>query len=196
MNTIFNMIRLSARYLVCALAFAGSSGQSYAEETSPDMQMHEQFFETVKSFCGARFEGEMTFPVDGQDSFAGKLLVANVAECTEEVVRIPFIVGEDQSRTWIISKHAGSLQLKHDHRHPDGTPDEVTMYGGMATSGGSARSLSFAADAHTAEIIPAARTNVWSIKFNPQGDQLTYHLERNSAPRFTAVLNLVQAPHP
>jgi hypothetical protein len=23
------------------------------------------------------------------------------------------------------------LQLKHDHRHEDGTPDEVTMYGGV-----------------------------------------------------------------
>jgi hypothetical protein len=80
--------------------------------------------------------------------------------------------------------------LKHDHRHEDGTPDEVTMYGGMAMAGGTPLSLSFAADDHTAKLIPAAKTNVWTISLNEQADQLTYHLDRNSAPRFTAVLAL------
>ena len=41
------------------------------------------------------------------------------------------MVGEDRSRTWIVSVLSdGRLRLKHDHRHEDGEPDAITMYGG------------------------------------------------------------------
>ena len=146
------------------------------------------FFDSLSSLCDQRFEGEMTFPTEGQDSFAGKKLVANIASCTNTEIRIPFHVGEDHSRTWIISKTEAGLELKHDHRHHDGTPDEINMYGGLAGSNGSAARQSFFADAHTATIIPEARTNVWTISLSEDKSSLTYHLERNSAPRFTAKL--------
>ena len=133
----------------------------------------------------------MTFPRDGQDSFAGKLLVANFDQCDENQLRVPFLVGKDSSRTWIFSRIEGGLQLKHDHRHPDGTPDEVNMYGGMANDSGTSLSQSFEADQHTAEVIPAASTNVWTVSLNLSGSELSYHLERNAAPRFTAVLKRV-----
>lgn len=148
----------------------------------------EQFLATLRNLCGARFEGVMTFPADPQHDFAGKQLVATVASCSGTEVRVPFVVGEDRSRTWIISRVAGGLQLKHDHRHADGTPDSVTMYGGMATATGTSRAQSFAADAHTAALIPAAVTNVWTIALAADGSSLTYHLERDARPRFTAVL--------
>jgi hypothetical protein len=152
----------------------------------------DQFFTTLKGLCGARFEGAMTFPAEGQDDFAGKLLVANVASCSDVEVRIPFLVGEDRSRTWIFSRTDRGLQLKHDHRHADGTPDAVTMYGGMASVTGTPLVQSFAADADTAKLIPAAVTNVWTVSLSADGTSLTYHLERNAQPRFTAVLKRVQ----
>lgn len=155
---------------------------SYADETQ------DQYFDNLSALCGATFEGAMTFPVEGQDSFAGKLLVAEFESCTEDEIRVPFLVGEDASRTWVFSKIDGGLQLKHDHRHADGTPDEVTMYGGIANSEGSELKQSFEADAYTAELIPAAVTNVWNVSLNADRTVLTYHLERNAAPRFTAVL--------
>ena len=74
---------------------------------------------------------------------------------------------------------------------PDGTPDEVNMYGGMANDSGTSLSQSFEADQHTAEVIPAASTNVWTVSLNLSGSELSYHLERNAAPRFTAVLKRV-----
>ncbi len=146
------------------------------------------FFNKLSSLCKQRFEGEMTFPTEGQDSFAGKLLVAEVNSCNDDEIRVPFHVGEDQSRTWIISKTTNGLQLKHDHRHEDGTPDEINMYGGLAGNSGSSLSQSFAADAHTASIIPAAKTNVWTITLSDDGESFRYHLERHNAPRFTAEL--------
>lgn len=151
----------------------------------------DQFFATLKGLCGARFEGAMTFPADGQDDFAGKRLVAHVASCSDEEIRVPFLVGEDRSRTWVFSRPDGGLQLKHDHRHADGTPDEVTMYGGMASTTGTPLAQSFAADAHTAKLIPAAATNVWTVSLSADGTLLTYHLERDAKPRFTAVLRKI-----
>lgn len=152
----------------------------------------DQFFAALKGLCGARFEGVKTFPTDSTDSFAGKLLVAIVASCNDVEIRVPFLVGEDRSRTWVFSRVAGGLQLKHDHRHVDGTPDAVSMYGGMARATGTPLAQSFAADAYTATLIPAAVANVWSVSLSDDGSSLTYHLERDAKPRFTAVLKRVR----
>ena len=179
--------KIKIGFLSLILSFFVLSSPSYALEWSNQ----NQYFEGLKALCGARFEGEMTFPKDGQDSFAGKLLVATFDQCDEDQLRVPFLVGKDRSRTWIFSRIEGGLQLKHDHRHEDGTPDEVNMYGGMANDSGTSLSQSFEADEHTAEVIPAASTNVWTVSLDPSGEELTYHLERNAAPRFTAVLRRV-----
>ena len=149
------------------------------------------FFNALSKLCGQRYEGKMTFPTEGQDSFSGKRLVATLDTCTDTQIRIPFHVGEDHSRTWIVSKTEHGLQLKHDHRHEDGTPDEINMYGGLAGNTGSALSQSFAADDHTATIIPAATTNIWSMTLSEDTMSFTYHLERHNAPRFTAELTKV-----
>ena len=151
----------------------------------------EKFFDSIAKMCGARFEGAMTYPESGQDDFAGKLLIAHITSCNTEELKIAFSVGKDDSRTWIISKTSNGLQLKHDHRHKDGTPHEINMYGGITLNMGDPLSQSFAADKHTASIIPEAATNVWTITFNQELNQMTYYLERNTAPRFKAVLEKV-----
>lgn len=162
-----------------------------SKENSETILTHELFFDNMVRLCGQRYEGKMTYPVDGQDSFAGKLLVADFQTCSDTHIKIPFAVGENRSRTWIISKTSNGLQLKHDHRHEDGTPDKINLYGGNTVDAGSALSQSFHADEHTQKIIPEASTNVWTISFNENTDELIYHLERHQKPRFTAVLNLV-----
>ncbi|MGZ8321091.1 MAG: hypothetical protein ACXWVD_18470 [Telluria sp.] len=146
------------------------------------------FFANLGALCGATFEGASVFPRDPGDAFAGKKLVAHVATCSADEIRVPFIVGEDRSRTWVIRKSAQGLELKHDHRHADGTPDELTMYGGMANGAGSAHAQSFAADAYTAKLIPAASTNVWTLSLSPDGKTMSYFLERDGKPRFKAEL--------
>lgn len=147
-----------------------------------------QFFARLAAMCGATFEGASVFPRDAGDAFAGKKLVAHVASCTENEVRVPFIVGADRSRTWVFRKTAAGLELKHDHRHEDGTPDEQTMYGGMASDKGSGSAQSFEADAYTAKLIPAASTNVWTVTLAPDGKSMSYYLERDARPRFRAEL--------
>lgn len=175
---------LKKTLLLLSLVFASSSLQ--AEQSA------HQFFDSLSGLCGSQYIGEMTFPTDGQDSFKGKTLVADLTECNEQEIRVPFIVGEDQSRTWVFTKTDSGLRLKHDHRHKDGSPDEITNYGGDANGRGSRLSQSFPADAFTQQLIPEASTNVWTVSFSEDLSTLTYHLERHAMPRFTAVLRKAQ----
>ncbi|NNE04361.1 MAG: hypothetical protein HKN15_01370 [Xanthomonadales bacterium] len=147
------------------------------------------FFERISSLCGARFTGQATFPEDPGDAFRDQELVAHIEQCEADEIRIPFHVGEDRSRTWILSRVEGGLQLKHDHRHADGTPDEVTMYGGTTQHSGSDLRQSFPADVHTAMLIPEASTNEWFLELSEHATRLTYYLERHGQPRFEAVLH-------
>lgn len=149
----------------------------------------DDFFAALQAQCGARYVGASRFPPDPNHDFAGKVLVAEIKSCQPDEIRIPFAVGEDRSRTWILRREADGLSWKHDHRHADGSPDAVTMYGGMATAGGTALQQAFAADAYTAALLPAAATNVWTVTLAADGSTLTYHLARHGQPRYEAVLH-------
>ena len=149
---------------------------------------HAAFFGKLSALCGAVYEGASVFPQDPADQFAGKKLVATIASCKADEIRIPFVVGADRSRTWLIRRGAEGLTLAHDHRHEDGTPDKQTMYGGLASAPGSALSQSFLADTYTAKLIPAAVTNVWTLTLSPDASKMTYYLERDGKPRFKAEL--------
>jgi len=106
----------------------------------------------------------------------------HVRQCAPAEIRIPFQVGANRSRTWIITRTADGLRLKHDHRHEDGSSDPVTLYGGDTRDAGSASRQEFHADAHTASLIPAARTNIWTIEVLP-GDRFAYALRREGTDR-------------
>ncbi|MEM9300553.1 MAG: alpha/beta fold hydrolase [Pseudomonadota bacterium] len=169
-----------------AWLLATSFATSILAEESP---VSDTFFDQLNQLCGARFVGESVFPEDPGDAFRGQQLVAEFSHCDGNQVRIPFAVGEDRSRTWILTRQEdGGLLFKHDHRHADGTPDEITNYGGFAAGPGSPLSQSFPADAFTAELIPEAATNVWTLIVSADGTELTYDLTRRGAPRFRAIL--------
>jgi hypothetical protein len=164
--------------------------QSKATTPTPVLRPNQQaFFDQISSMCGARFEGEAVYPEDPGDAWRDQLLVAVIETCDADEIRIPLKVGKDTSRTWVLTRTASGLQLKHDHRHADGTPDEVTLYGGVATEAGAHLSQSFPADSYTAELMPEAATNEWFLDLSGDGQQLTYYLERHGKPRFKAVLH-------
>ena len=148
------------------------------------------FFEELETLCGSRFVGEMTFPLEGQDSFKDKILVAEIAECAEKQLKIPFSVGDDKSRTWIVSRIDAGLRLKHKHLLKDGTVDPVSNYGGDTLEPGTILSQSFPADDYTKALIPEAASNVWTLSLSEDLTTLTYHLERHGKARFTAVLRI------
>lgn len=153
----------------------------------------DSFFEHMASFCGETFSGHEV-PVGGNPArFEGQLMTATVASCEANELRMPFVIGDDHSRTWVLTRSDdGALTLKHDHRHEDGTPDEVTNYGGTAPKPTSAWRVSFPADAFTAELIPEAAGNVWTLILDPKTGGLTYDLKRDGKDRFRATLYQAQ----
>ena len=140
------------------------------------------FWKSLQPLCGKAFEGRVIEAPPGDTTFADKRLVMHVRTCGPDAVRIPFHVGDDRSRTWVITRPGGSLRLKHDHRHEDGSEDKITQYGGDARDGGSAERVEFGADAHTVSLIPEAKTNVWTIELVP-GRHFVYALRREGTDR-------------
>lgn len=142
----------------------------------------DQFFANLSALCGQSFEGRVV-TTDARDAaFASQRLVMHVRECSATEIRAPFHVGDDRSRTWVITRTGAGLRLKHDHRHQDGEEDVLTQYGGDTISEGTAARQEFPADEHSralfiAQNIPLSAANIWAIEVHP-GSAFVYELRR------------------
>ena len=152
--------------------------------------IQKQFLSSLKPYCGNSYEGKTIFPVDETDPFHGKTLKIHFTGCSRNEYRIPFQVGDDRSRTWILTADNKTLTLKHDHRHADSSPDSVTMYGGVSRDPKNALNQLFPADPYTASLIPAAATNEWNLVLSNDGRTLSYILKRHNKLRFHADFDL------
>lgn len=154
------------------------SNFSSAQPVAPQ----QQFFNHIKAYCGQAFAGKVIKSNASDKSMLSQSLIMHVRECSETQIKVPFHVGDDRSRTWVISKTSEGLQLKHDHRHQDGSADKITMYGGSTNEAGSARAQSFPADEHSktmfvANNMTASVANTWLIEIVP-GKVYRYGLQR------------------
>lgn len=140
----------------------------------------DDFLQALRTRCGQAFEGRLINPQPADSAMLGQRLVMHVRGCGD-TVRVPFHVGANRSRTWVFTRTATGVRLKHDHRHEDGSADAVTQYGGDARPGGTAGRMAFAADSLTKAMIPAARTNVWTVEVTP--GLFVYQLEREGTSR-------------
>ena len=170
--------------LATALALAtGACASASPPDTGTSPQ--QAFFANVSALCGKAYVGRILADrpaPTGADPFAGKPLVMHVRECSGDTIRIPFHVGDDRSRTWVLSRTADDLRLKHDHRHEDGSADAVTMYGGDTVDTGTPLRQQFPVDAEsqamfTREGRSVSNTNVWAMEVLPQRS-FVYELAR------------------
>jgi hypothetical protein len=153
-------------------------GSSNSTDTDPQLV----FWASLQSLCGKAFEGSVVENDPPDPSFEGRLLTMHVRECDLAEVRIPFTVGDDRSRSWVVTPTAAGLRLKHDHRHEDGSEDEITQYGGETRGRGTDTSQDFAADGYTSNLVPSAATNVWTIEVWPDS-LFAYALRREGSER-------------
>ena len=122
----------------------------------------QEFWQNLQKQCGKSFEGVVTEGASN-DTFKDKKLIMHVRNCAEKTIRIPFFVGDDKSRIWVLTYENDRIQLKHEHSHQDGSEDKVSQYGGVTTNSGSPKLQFFPADQETCKMIPAAAANVWWI---------------------------------
>ncbi len=163
---------------------------------------NDQFFNTLSELCGQSFQGQV-ISNDPQDAdWAKETLTMHVRDCSATDIKIPLHVGENRSRTWIVFRTDSGLRLKHDHRHEDGTPDAVTMYGGDTAETGTATQQAFPVDDFSIamferEGLAASVQNTWTITLDP-GESFTYALSRPNR-EFRAKFDLtnpVETPPP
>lgn len=141
-----------------------------AQQPAPlvSIDTHDKFFAAIGKHCGKAYGGRVKVDNEPGGGFADKKLVMHVRKCAPNQLQIPFHVGDDASRTWLITKTGSGLSLKHDHRHKDGTFDESTMYGGHTLDAGWAQVQSFPADQYSKELfvklgIPQSAGNTWQM---------------------------------
>jgi hypothetical protein len=178
------------RFSIVATLFLLLCSASSIIDARQATQSQSDFFHNFRKLCGQTFEGVTQFPDNPDHPLVGKRLLITIDSCSAKEIRIPFQVGDDKSRTWILKLDHKGLLFKHDHRHADGTPDEVTMYGGWAATDGTAYRQRFPADEDTRKLIPEAATNVWMIEIDRKKQELVYYLERHKEGRYRAVFNL------
>ncbi|KAF1719754.1 hypothetical protein [Pseudoxanthomonas wuyuanensis] len=166
----------------------------------------DRFLAALAQHCGQAFAGRIvaneprpTTP----DAFEGRALVMHVRGCDEPTreLRVPFHVGDDRSRTWVLTRTADGLRLKHDHRHEDGSEDALTMYGGETTVAGTAQRQEFPVDAESVALferegLTASLTNVWAMEIEPDR-RFVYELSRPGGRLFKVEFDLAtQVPLP
>lgn len=136
-------------------------------------------FAALTARCGEAYEGvlaEGTEPSDAE--FASGRMVMHIRDCTDEEIRMPFQIGEDRSRTWVLTRLEDRVRLKHIHRHEDGHEDAVSRYGGETVPGDDGLALAFFADAYTAELLPVSGRNIWVMSHAGDGSWFEYQLLR------------------
>ena len=142
-------------------------------ETAEPASPQDQFWQALSTHCGNAYQGALVSDDAADADMQGADMVMHVRECSDEQISVPFHIREqgkewDRSRTWVFTRTADGLRLKHDHRHEDGESDAVTMYGGDTADAGTEALQSFPVDAESIamfkrEGLDVSVTNVWSV---------------------------------
>lgn len=196
------MTRLARSVLI--LPLAASLAACASLDPGPDRSKGTRadvFLSRIARHCGQAFEGRIVAnePRPAKpDAFDGKTLTMHVRGCDDPArqLRIPFHVGDDRSRTWVLTRTGNGLRLEHDHRHADGQPDAVTMYGGEAADGGSAERQAFPVDAGSVAMfrnagLDASVRNVWAMEIEPSR-RFVYELGRPDGRLFRVEFDLTR----
>jgi hypothetical protein len=141
----------------------------------------DRFWAALTASCGGAYAGGLTLEPPGDEMLTGtEALVVHFRGCTADTVRAAFHIEKeaegrwDRSRTWVFIRSPAGLELRHDHRHEDGTPDTGTWYGGHTADPGSATRQEFvfterrAADGSVlgwrVEIVPGERYTYGTVR--------------------------------
>lgn len=198
MNILKPTLIATAAWLIASCASSSYAPLSQHAAIEPA----DGFLAAIARHCGQAFAGRVVAnepKPSTPDAFEGKPLIMHVRGCDEprKQLRIPFHVGDDRSRTWVLTRTPQGLQLKHDHRHEDGSPDATTMYGGNTVDAGTATRQAFPVDVESIamfqrEGLTASVTNTWAMEIVP-GQRFVYELSRPNGRLFRVEFDLTQS---
>lgn len=170
--TLFALALLTAACGAPAPRDGNATGAERALHSTPHPA--DEFLTRIRQHCGQTFAGTIVAndPQPENDPFVGKALRMHVRDCGQLELQIPFAVGDDRSRTWLLTRTPEGLRLKHDHRHEDGTEDALTMYGGETTTPGTPERQEFPVDDFSKALflregLSVSVTNTWAMEIVP-----------------------------
>ncbi len=187
MQKSFKLLILASFALI--ISSCGSTGNAEYGSTL-EIPEEKEFFNNLATLCGESFSGRQVYIAEGRESWENKDFVMHVTVCEDNRIYIPFHLDDDHSRTWMFLAEEGRLRFRHDHRHPDGTPEEVTMYGGYASGSGTGFKQDFPADDYTCETLPTACGAVWRVELSDDLSLFSYSLLDHGTLLFTAEFDL------
>lgn len=186
---------ITLRTLLAAALCALLPGSPHAQEPA-GLHPADAFMARLAQHCGEAFAGRILVnePPQAEDAFGGRALIMHIRECGEDEIKVPFHVGDDHSRTWVLTRGEQGLRLKHDHRHEDGSDHRVTWYGGDTASAGSPLRQEFPVGAASVDLflregLEASTVNVWAMEIEP-GERFLYELSRPTGRLFRVEFDL------
>jgi DNA-dependent RNA polymerase auxiliary subunit epsilon len=214
----------AAQLLICMLLLSGCSDDSPTRDTTPTdtpavpdapaarapaapaqpppppPSVQDQYWQALTTLCGKAYAGYLTVGTEpGDRDFGEAEMTMHVRDCSESEIRIPFHVGPNRSRTWIVRRDGDGFTLKHHHRDESGAVAEPHDYGGRTAGPGSIKRQEFVVDEATRTKLPETRYNVWAIDVVP-GRLFAYELQRPEEDRFFRVefelASAIAAPPP
>ena len=140
-----------------------------------------EFVKAFKPYCGNAYAATIVDDSAPSPDWDHPLVV-HIRDCEDSVVRMPLHVGDDRSRTWVLTLHSGFIDFQHYHLHEDGSPDAVSPYGGQTQSEGTATRQAFPVDQASKTLfleqgLDVSITNTWTIEF-PDNQTMRYQLSR------------------
>lgn len=170
-----------------------NSGMEQDRALVSEQPVQDAFWANLEQHCGEAYRGRLVERPEEDRLFTGdEDLVAHFRECRAEELKIPFHVGENRSRTWVLMRtdDAAGLELRHDHRHEDGTEEDNTWYGAFTRDTGTPDRQEFLRTSEEAMI------SGWRIEIEP-GRRYTYGTIRNGEWRYRIDFDLSETvPEP
>ncbi len=181
-QTVRGGATLALMVLLVACAQQTSMLSTTAATTAVKQESAQQkFFDAIAQRCGEAFAGRLVSTDAADATMANEPMVMHISTCSANEIRIPFHVGDNRSRTWVLTRTGQGLRLKHDHRHEDGSEDAITQYGGDTATDGSATRQEFPVDAQSIALftdnnMQVSTTNVWAAEID--ATRFAYELRR------------------
>lgn len=148
MNRIASVITCAALVSTAACA-ADRDVQPAAGDAPPAAATAPQdaFWANLQSLCESAAPGTLLQAPEGDTQIDPEApLVVHFRECGDDELRFPVHVADNRSRTWVFIRHADHLELRHDHRHEDGSEETNTWYGATTLDEGTSQSQEFVSD--------------------------------------------------
>jgi hypothetical protein len=175
---------------VTALALAGCGAAPVVETTANPQRA---FFDHIAARCGDEYPGRAVIAPETDDTFRPAFLGMRIETCTENQIRIPFIVDDDDSRTWVLTLDGGDLVFTHEHMLEGDTLSANSGWGGRAVAGSGTELFQHFPDHRwDPEHVPEENRSHWRMRLDPDHGQFVYYLDRGTTPAYRLVFHTGQ----